>query len=59
MELIDLDTDAGHKQDLGPAHRRILSVERKFRALKIGAYVCQFVSLKSNRVFLVSYCHTA
>jgi len=46
MELLDLDTAAGHKPDLGPAHFRILSVERKFRALKIGAYLCQFVSMK-------------
>jgi hypothetical protein len=53
MELLNLDTAAGHKQDLGPAHLRILSVERKFRALKIGVYVCQFVKMKSNRMFLV------
>ena len=52
MELLDLDTAAGHKQDLGPAHLRFLSVERKFRALKIRASVCQFVSMKSNRIFL-------
>ena len=59
MELLDLDTAAGHQQDLGPAHFRILSVERKFRALKIGAYICQFVSMKINRIFLVSYCRRA
>lgn len=52
MELLDLDTAAGHKQDLGLAHLRILSVEHKFRALKIGAYICQFVSMKSNLIFL-------
>jgi hypothetical protein len=54
MELLDLHTAAGHKQDLGPAHLRILSGERKFRALRIGAYVYPFVSMKSNRIFLVS-----
>ena len=43
MELLDPDTAAGHKQHLGPAHLRILPIEPKFRALKIEAYVCQFV----------------
>jgi hypothetical protein len=59
MEVLDPDTAAGHKQDIGPDHLRILSVERKFRALKIGAYVCQFMSTKSSRMFLVSYCRRA
>ena len=59
MELLDLDIAAGNKQDLGLTHLRILSAERKFRALKIGAYPCPFVSMKSNRILLVSYCRRA